>query len=588
MADDFRIQISAELKSADLENIKSQINGLKTTPIKLNIDTKNVQSQISDIKKQIESLGNVRVNFNGNIGGAGGAGTTVSSIKKSVSDVAQAYNDLMKLQNRINSIRIKINGLDSAKSIGQIDELRGQLNRLMTDYNNLYQTFGKHFSTDQIDNLNHAFEVTSNKVAALNAGMKDNSAIKQQTEAYKQLYTVAKQMDSLELQIGKLKSVGGNDTQISTLKSQLESLRKEYQSLYSTLQGNLSSNQLAALGNSFYDLQNKLDVLNAKVIDTQTKLANGIQIKIDNGILENQISSIESRFKSLNTENEKVSVGIQKLKDLLKNMNGNSDIKSVVKDYESFKQTLTSVTNQVSEMQKVSKQTATAQQTLTSSQTLSNNIQTWMNNNTKATQQFGVQLKDLQNKLNNNTNPAVLKNCSAEFKKIQSEAKAAGTTVSSFANSLKSAVLSAVGLSSLTTAFYTGIRYIKQSVSTIVELDNALVDLQKTATATKTQLNDFYFDSNDVAKKYGASTQEIIQSAADWSRSGYSLDDSKLMAQYSSMFKSISPGMNIDTATTSLVSIMKAYGIEAENVLDDVMSKINKVGKIIALDNYIG
>ena len=72
-------------------------------------------------------------------------------------------------------------------------------------------------------------------------------------------------------------------------------------------------------------------------------------------------------------------------------------------------------------MQKVSKQTATSQQTLINSQTLSNNIQTWMNNNTKAAQQFGVQLKDLQNKLSNNTNPAVLKNCSAEFKKIQSE-----------------------------------------------------------------------------------------------------------------------------------------------------------------------
>lgn len=492
MADDFRIQISAELKSSDLENIKSQINGLKTTPVKLNIDTKDVQTQISNIKKQIESLGNVRINLNGSIGSTGGAG--IGSVKKSVDDISKAYNDVMKLQSKISSIHLKLNGLDTVKNAEQVEVLRNQLNRLVVDWNTLLQTFNGRFSINQDNNLDRALEETSKK----------------------------------------------------------------------------------------------FDVVNAKARDTQKNLANGIQLKIDNGTFENQISSIESKFKSLNTENERVSVGIQKLKDLLKNMNGNSDIKSVVKDYESFKQTLTSVTNQVSEMQKVSKQTATAQQTLTNSQTLSNNIQTWMNNNTKAAQQFGVQLKDLQSQLNNNTNPAVLKNCSAEFNKIQSEAKAAGVTVSSFANSLKSAVLSAVGLSSLTTAFYTGIRYIKQSVSTIVELDNALVDLQKTATATKTQLNDFYFNANDVAKEYGASTQEIIQSAADWSRSGYNLNDSKLMAQYSSMFKSISPGMDIDTATTSLVSIMKAYGIEAENVLDGVMSKINKVGKIIALDNYIG
>ena len=36
------------------------------------------------------------------------------------------------------------------------------------------------------------------------------------------------------------------------------------------------------------------------------------------------------------------------------------------------------------------------------------------------------------------------------------------------------------------------------------------------------------------------------------------LNDSKTMAQVSSLFKSISPGATIDDATTGLVSIMKA------------------------------
>ena len=84
MADDFRIQISAEVKSTDLENIKNQINSLKTTPVKLNIDTKDIQNQIGNIKKQIENLGNIRINLNGNINGIGGAGT--DSIKKSVNE----------------------------------------------------------------------------------------------------------------------------------------------------------------------------------------------------------------------------------------------------------------------------------------------------------------------------------------------------------------------------------------------------------------------------------------------------------------------------------------------------------------------
>lgn len=50
------------------------------------------------------------------------------------------------------------------------------------------------------------------------------------------------------------------------------------------------------------------------------------------------------------------------------------------------------------------------------------------------------------------------------------------------------------------------------------------------------------------------------------------------MAKLSSQFASISPGMDVDTATTSLVSIIKAYDIDTNDVLDGVMSKINDVG----------
>ena len=51
------------------------------------------------------------------------------------------------------------------------------------------------------------------------------------------------------------------------------------------------------------------------------------------------------------------------------------------------------------------------------------------------------------------------------------------------------------------------------------------------------------------------------------------------MAKLSSMFALISPGMDVDTATEGLVSVMKAYGIETQDVLDGIMSKINIIGK---------
>ena len=58
----------------------------------------------------------------------------------------------------------------------------------------------------------------------------------------------------------------------------------------------------------------------------------------------------------------------------------------------------------------------------------------------------------------------------------------------------------------------------KQAVNQIIELDTALVDLQKTTTMSSSQLNQFYYDANDVAKQMGVTTQEIIEQASAWSR----------------------------------------------------------------------
>ena len=60
------------------------------------------------------------------------------------------------------------------------------------------------------------------------------------------------------------------------------------------------------------------------------------------------------------------------------------------------------------------------------------------------------------------------------------------------------------------------------------------------------------------------------------------------MAKYSSMFKTISPGMDLDSATDGLVSVMKAFKIGTEDVsevVDGIMSKINIVGNTQALNN---
>lgn len=71
---------------------------------------------------------------------------------------------------------------------------------------------------------------------------------------------------------------------------------------------------------------------------------------------------------------------------------------------------------------------------------------------------------------------------------------------------------------SMYVGFYGMVHAARNTITTITELDTALVDLKKTTSMNTTELNQFYFDSNKVAKQMGVTTQEIINQASAWSR----------------------------------------------------------------------
>ena len=57
------------------------------------------------------------------------------------------------------------------------------------------------------------------------------------------------------------------------------------------------------------------------------------------------------------------------------------------------------------------------------------------------------------------------------------------------------------------------------------------------------------------------------------------------MAQLSSQFTSISPGMTTDNATDYLVSTMQAYGIAVDDVERKIMDNVNRIGNTFATTN---
>ena len=135
-------------------------------------------------------------------------------------------------------------------------------------------------------------------------------------------------------------------------------------------------------------------------------------------------------------------------------------------------------------------------------------------------------------------------------------------------------------------SFYDVINSAQKAIDTVIKLDDALVDLKKTTAMNSTQLEQYYYDANDVAKQMGVTTEEIINQSSAWSRLGYNTAEASTeMAKLSSQFASISPGMEVDEAQSGLVSIMKAWSIDPDQVKSEIMDPINQLGNTMAEDN---
>lgn len=126
--------------------------------------------------------------------------------------------------------------------------------------------------------------------------------------------------------------------------------------------------------------------------------------------------------------------------------------------------------------------------------------------------------------------------------------------------------------------FITGV---KSMVKSVAELDNAMVELKKTTNGSAQDYSNFLKDATKIGNEVGRTTSEITQAAAEWSRSGYNLSESADLAKASTMYTNISEYEDVSEATTSLISIMKAFGLESSNVYS-VLDKLNEVGNTTA------
>lgn len=138
------------------------------------------------------------------------------------------------------------------------------------------------------------------------------------------------------------------------------------------------------------------------------------------------------------------------------------------------------------------------------------------------------------------------------------------------------------------TSFYSVLSQLKQGVSYVKEMDDALTELKKVTDETSETYANFGKEASNIASQVGSTGSDIVNLTADFSRLGYNLEDAKKLASNAAIYQNVSEDMNTETASSYLITAMKAFNVEAEKSIS-IVDKYNEVSNKYALSsNDIG
>lgn len=354
-----------------------------------------------------------------------------------------------------------------------------------------------------------------------------------------------KQMNRGLSNFGDLSNVQGNITQLSaTVDKIIADLKLSHEQSLQALNEEIKAEQtLQSQKDAFnkkninaidYEIQKREEeakafssMLQAQMQEQQKMQSevNKVQLSIETGGYESKVDSLIGKTQQWVDANGNARISTDSLQTAMNNLNtayanitatgGNTvaNQQALIEAERALDTEVKKVQNSVNSMNAtIAKNTAV--------DSLRQKVQQFYDINTASHRQYGAQLQSIMAQLASGTEVPIvkLKQLEQEFINLQNSARQAGKLGLSFFDKLKQGMQSFSYWTSSTFLVMKGIQEVKQAITTVKELDTALVDLRKTTTMTAKELEDFYYASNETAKKMGVTTQAIIEQASAWSR----------------------------------------------------------------------
>ena len=128
--------------------------------------------------------------------------------------------------------------------------------------------------------------------------------------------------------------------------------------------------------------------------------------------------------------------------------------------------------------------------------------------------------------------------------------------------------------------FYKAISEVRKGINYVKEIDLALTELKKVTDENEASYAKFLDTAAGTAGKIGSTLSDFTEATANFARLGYTMEESASMAETAIVYKNVADGLDtVDEATDSIISTMKAFGIESNDTMG-IIDRFNEVGVI--------
>lgn len=574
---DFTINIDSKL---DLSKARSEMNSFlsefKNEPIKINVELDSKSINTNNFGKQIQSQ------LNSSVKNIHFSGDTFYKeyFNQAKKDVDEAKRIEKTFKNSISSTDTSDINKNAIKAVNarKYAEIKAQKEILAQQKQQqkalLYTKSASSKLTSAIDKYSYGDSTEAKKLSQmLNRGLSnfgDYSNIDG---------TIAKLDSEVNSVISTLKN--SHDTSLNALKQEINAELE--------LQSQKDSFNKRNISNIDLEIQRREE--NSKIFSAQLKAqmeeeqkwqdyTSKIQSEINNGKYDAKSSIMQSRLNDygnqdtelLRTARQQVELYNNTISNLKRHFDSNdafsmndeeivNSFNNMANASEKFDNTMTQIRN-----------TGSKSLGLGIAQRSADEVQKYMNANSNALKKYKTELIDLQNQYRQMTTVAEKADLDNKFKNLKTKISAEGLTGKSVFEEM-SRGMKVIGQFAATYGIIHRIpEYAMKAANAVLEVDTAMTELRKVSSDSEDAQIGKYFDhATESAKKYGAAINEVINSAADWKRLGYSIQEAEKLADVTTLLEKVGDNMTQESASSGLTSTLKGFqktADEAQKIVD--------------------